>query len=271
MAEHFFHLSKIQSRLALLAAGTVALAAAALAQTAPQAPPAQAFAYEVASVKPHKAGDGSMWWRTAPDGFSASGVSLENLIMDAYGLVMPDQLSGLPEWAKSDSFDIEAKMDEDTAAALKKLPGVEYRRQYGLMMQSLLADRFQLKVHHETRDLPVYNLVIAKDGLKMKQAPAHGSAGYSMSNGRLEGNAVPMDSLVFSLANDVGRFVINKTGLTGNYAITLKWTPFDQSAQAETGPDIFAALEEQLGLKLVSAKGPVDTIVVDRVEKPSPN
>jgi len=212
-----------------------------------------------------------MMWRTTQDGFFTSGVSVEDLIQGAYELNMPDQISGLPGWAKTNSFDIEAKMDEDTAAAYKKLSRDERGRQQDLMMQAVLAGRFQLKVHHEIRQLPVYDLVIAKDGLKMKPASANASISWSMGNGRFEGKSVPLDGLVYSLSNDVGRFVIDKTGLTGNYAIALKWTPDGQQETADSGPDIFAALEEQLGLKLVPAKGPVDTIVVDRIEKPSPN
>jgi uncharacterized protein (TIGR03435 family) len=80
-----------------------------------------------------------------------------------------------------------------------------------------------------------------------------------------------MDTLVGNLSDTTGRYVINKTGLTGSYDFTLQWTPFAQQGQADSGPSIFAAIQEQLGLKLVPAKGPVDTIVVDRVEKPSPN
>ena len=258
----------------LIVAAAVLLSSPLLAQTsapAPQSAPAKTPAYDVVSVKPHKDIDGSMWWRSAPDGMSASGIHLENLIMSAYGLIVSDQIVGLPGWADSATFDIQAKMGDDTFAALQKLPRKERYHQQDLMLQSLLADRFQLKIHHETRQLPVYDLVIAKDGLKMQPAPAGEHGSWSTDNGRFNGKAVPLDSFVFSLSNEVGRLVVNKTGLTGNYTIALKWTPFDQQGQADSGPSIFAALEQQLGLKLVSAKGPVDTIVVDHVEKPSPN
>ena len=272
MTERVFQLPKSRSRH-LLAAAALAALAAGCAKSAPQGTTAQLATYEVVSIKPHQANaNGSIWeWRTADDGFSASGVALKNLIMNAYGLTMPSQISGLPGWADSDGFDIEAKMDEDTTAALKKLPKEERVRQNGLMMQSLLADRFQLKIHHETKALPVYDLAIAKGGLKMKKAPADEPEGYSVGSGRLEGKSVPIDSFMGSLAYEVGRLVVNKTGLTGSYSITLKWTPDGEQETADSGPSIFAAIKEQLGLKLVPAKGPVDTIVVDRVEKPSPN
>jgi len=261
------------------------------AQTPPAAtstqkgPGAQTFAYEVVSVKPSKpaAAQGvQMWWRTTPDGFSASGTTVENLMVDAFGLLLTDQIVNLPAWGSSDRLDIEAKMDEDTSAAFKKLSKDEKRSQNEQMLQSMLADRFQLKVHHETRDLPIYELVAAKSGLKMTESPGKTNSGWSMGNGSFQGKAVPIDSFVFSLSNEVSRLVVNKTGLKGNYEIALKWAPDEMrasadasnaasSSSADSGPSIFAALEEQLGLKLVSSKGPVDVIVVDHIERPSQN
>jgi uncharacterized protein (TIGR03435 family) len=227
--------------------------------------------FEVVSIKPHKSGENAVWSSTTLDRFSTSGVSAGDLICSTYHLIMPDQISGLPEWSNSGSFDIEAKLDEDTAAALHKLPREERARQWELMMQAVLADRFQLKVHHETKDLPVYDLVVAKSGLKIKQSPANMSGGWSLGLGKFEGKGVPIDEFTRTLSNLVGRLVVNKTGLTGNYAMTLKWTPDGTPESADSGPDIFAALVEQLGFKLEHAKGPVDTIVVDYIEKPSPN
>lgn len=259
----------------LIVTACAALALPLLAQTSAAAlqtaPPAKPLAYEVVSIKPHKSLNDPIWWRPFPDGFSATGITLKMVIMNAYALVMPEQIVGLPGWADSNKFDIQAKMDEDTTAALQKLPPKERRQEQNLMMQSMLADRFQLKVHRETRELPVYDLVIAKDGLKMQAAPAGVTAGYVMYPSWLKGKAVRIDSFAYSLSNVVGRMVVNKTGLTGSYAIALKWTPDGQQESADSGPSIFAAVEEQLGLKLVPAKGPVDTIVVDHVEKPSPN
>ncbi|MEI9968525.1 MAG: TIGR03435 family protein [Terracidiphilus sp.] len=205
MRKRFFSVFTSMAKLTLLVAGSIALAMPAFAQSAPQDVPANTLAYDVVSVKPHQTtSNGGMSWQTTSDGFSASGIGLENLITTAYGLVMPDQIAGLPGWAHSDTFDIEAKMDEDTAAAMKKLPKPEFRRAYLSMMQSLLADRFQLKVHHETRELPVYNLVIAKGGSKMKEAAAGEKGWMSMSSKQMSATAVDTHSLTFSLANDVG-------------------------------------------------------------------
>lgn len=274
MAQGALLLTFPQSRIVFLAAASMTLAALSLAQAYSPVSTAAAStklpAYDIVSVKPHKSSSGG-GVRIAPDGEYIEGTTVSNLIMNAYELTMPSQISDLPAWADSDEFDIEAKMDEYTTAAIQKLPQDERWREQDLMMQALLADRFQLKVHHETRELPVYDLVIAKGGPKMKAAPADLHSGWSMGNGRFEGKSVPIDSLVYGLSNTVGRVVTNKTGLTGNYGITLKWTPDGQQETADSGPSIFAALEEQLGLRLVAAKGPVDTIVVDHLEKPSPN
>jgi uncharacterized protein (TIGR03435 family) len=264
---------KPQARIMPLSALALTLAAAMSAQSqspAPQPASAAPFSYEVVSIKPHK-GDRGPAWRSTGDSFLASDSLVTGLIMGAYDLVNPDQISGLPGWAASDAFDIVGKMDEQTAAAMHNLPINERKERQGAMLQALLADRFQLKVHYETRELPVYNLVIAKGGSKLKEAAAGERAWMSMSPTRLTATAFGMHELVYSLSNDVGRVVIDKTGLTGGYDFTLNWTPDGQQETADSEPDIFTAVEEQLGLKLVPAKGPVDTVVVDRIERPSPN
>ncbi len=248
------------------------------ASTANPSNPA-AFTYEVVSIKPYKASDAgiSMWWRTTPDGFSAEGFDLANLIHNAYNIVMDDQLTGLPPWANSDRYSLDAKMDEDTAAAFKKLTPDERGKTQDAMLQAVLADRFQLKLHTETRELPIYNLIIAKGGLKLTESPKDKNYGYSVGPGKMSGNGIEMDSLAYSLSNEVGRIIVDKTGLTGKYDIDLKWQPDamqagpNASAGADALPDLFSALQEQLGLKLEPAKGPVDVYVIDHAEKPSEN
>ena len=233
------------------------------------------FTYDVVSVKPSKPGNG-MWWRTTKDGFSTGNANAISLLMNAYGLLMTDQVEGLPGWADSDTFDVEAKMDEETVAALEKLPRNEKSHQQELMLQDLLTDRFKLKVRHDTKELPIYALVIAKGGLKIKESPDAADPHYTMGMGpgggwQIDGHGMAIESLTMSLTGQVGRIIVDKTGLTGKYDITLKWTPEWQQGTADSGPSIFAALEEQLGLKLESTKGPVDTIVVEHVEKPEAN
>lgn len=254
-----------------------AAAPSSSANPANSASPAS-FSYEVVSIKPYKdTGAGfSMWWNSTKDGFSAKGVDLATLIRDAYDIVMEDQLTGLPPWAKSDRYSLDAKMDEETAAAFDKLPRDQKDRIEDAMLQATLADRFQLKLHKETRELPIYNLVVAKGGLKIQPTPEGKNMGYSVGMGKLNGNGIELDNLAYSLSGQVGRLIVNNTGLDGKYTIDLKWQPDSMGAgtaesNAEPLPDLFTALEEQLGLKLEPAKAPVDVYIVDHVEKPSEN
>jgi uncharacterized protein (TIGR03435 family) len=199
------------------------------------------------------------------------------LIVLAYGLHTQDEIVNLPAWARTDGFDIKSKTDEETAAAFKKLPDAEVDRKLQPMLQSLLADRFQLKIHRELRQLPVYNLLVAKGGPKIKLSTKAGVGGSGMSNGYISGDGVPVSTLAFNLSNEIDRQVIDKTGLTGNYDFKLTWTPDemkaapDSSASSDSGPSVFAAIQEQLGLKLEPAKGSVDVYVIDHIEKPSEN
>jgi uncharacterized protein (TIGR03435 family) len=234
-------------------------------------------AYDVVSVKPHKADDPAVGsrWRTAPTGFSAN-VSVRSLIMSAYNLIMLDQISGLPDWAERENFDVEGKLDADTAEVFGKLSRSDQTRQRQLMMQDLLADRFRLRVRLETKDLPVYNLVVAKNGLKMKESPPSENSGYSMGMdsmgmGRINSKAMEVAALVASLSNPVGRKIIDKTSLTGKYEVNLTWAWNDEPGSGDNGPSIFTALQEQLGLKLESARAPIDVVVIDHIERPSEN
>jgi len=256
-------------------------ASAAPSNSASTAVPASfARVFDVVSIKPHPRGPGLSYgfgWKTAPEGFSATGINTAMLIVLAYGLHSPDEIVDLPAWATTDGQDIKAKTDEETAAALRKLPDPEVDRILQPMLQSMLADRFQFKIHRETRPLPVYDLVVAKGGPKLKLSSSNDRSGAAMSNGYISGNGVPISSLAFDLSNEIGRQVIDKTGLTGVYNYELKWTADemraaqDSSDSQDSGASVFAAIQEQLGLRLESAKGPVDVIVVDHVERPSEN
>ena len=281
-------------RLVLLAVGCMVVALPVLGQGA--AADAKRPAFDVAAIKLNKAGHGWMLSGT-PDGYSTTNAPLKMLIKYAYDLKMDDQISGLPGWADSAHFDIKAKMDEDTLAAFKKLSMDDGMKQRRSMMQSLLEDRFQLKVHHVSKQLPIYELVVAKGGAKLKDADLkneypngtkgqNGAARVVMSsNGdvHLKAQSMLASGLANMLSGFLHREVVDKTGLAGKYDFTLDWSPEenemlappsgkqDVSASAPSGPSIFTALQEQLGLKLESTKGPVDTIVVDHVEMPSEN
>jgi uncharacterized protein (TIGR03435 family) len=240
------------------------------------------LAFEVASIKPGNSGDERSGFYLQPGGrLTASNVSLKRLISYAYD-VRDHQIAKGPTWLDVDAFTVEAKPDSAFTLPRGPLPpgppspaqSAPSRR----MMQSLLADRFQLAVHRESRELPVFELALAKGGSKLKSAAARQGLPDGLlhgGRGQVEGIAVPMWVVTFMLTQEVGRSVIDKTGLGGHYDFELKWTP--ETARRESPdalpelPSLFTALQEQLGLRLESAKGPVEIIVVDRAEKPDAN
>jgi uncharacterized protein (TIGR03435 family) len=241
------------------------------------------------------------------------------VLQQAFG-VEEDRILGAPGWVKSNRWDIEAKVAPEDAPKLEKLKA-EQRRQ---MLLPVLVERFNLKYHVEQRELPTYALVIAKGGPKLTEskpdetgphefpdpkagpaAPGHeppGNAGptgpgkdpmgrrgmVSIGPGRIDAHGGGMEFLAHSLSFNVGRTVLDETGLKGRYDFTLQWTP-DQGmmptggpggeggpahgdvAADAGGPSLFTALEEQLGLKLESQKGTVDVIVIDHIDAPSEN
>jgi uncharacterized protein (TIGR03435 family) len=230
--------------------------------------------FEVASVK-SVGFDGRVTMAPQPNGLSAWGVTARMLIRNAYR-VPEFQIEGGPTWINEDRFAVEAK-------ASKVGPG-----ELPLMIQSLLEDRFKLKVHHETRELPVYALVADKNGPRLKLAANQDTPpeqrGFNVRDGLVEGSAVNITQIVNVLRTLTGRPVLDQTGATGLFDIHLEWTadinpanPFgpggpDVAPPADSsGLTLFSALQQQLGLKLQSTKGPVDIIVIDGIEKPSEN
>jgi uncharacterized protein (TIGR03435 family) len=239
---------------------------------------APAPGYEVASIKPDKSEHEGETMQLLPDGFRWTNFPVASLIQSAYGVTMENQIEGLPSWAKSDPYDYEAKADAKTAESWKDLSYKEQWKKQEPLMQSLLADRCQLKVHRETRQMAVYDLVIAKGGLKMKEAapdePSTEAMGSTMSSSNATMRAESTDTISLAFQGDVGRMIVDKTGLDGKkFDFELAWADDRRSgeATADAGPSIFTALEEQLGLKLVPAKGPVEVVVIDHIERPSPN
>jgi len=239
------------------------------------------FVYDVVSIRPykHEGGPISVWGRETPDGFTDQGDTLMSLLDRAYPILRLDQLDGLPQWGLWDYYNVEAKMDEETAAALQKLPQEQQKEIRRSMMQALLVDRFKLKVHKITRELPVYNLVVAKGGTKFKETPAGKEDNLMVGWGEISGDGIAIDhGILMNISSDTGRFVVNKTGLTGKYSFSLKWNPLaghdvpgEIADQFAGRTDIFTAFEKQLGLKFEPGKGPVDVYVIDHVEEPSAN
>jgi len=246
-----------------------------VAQAAGQANATPPPAFDVAAIRLHDPAphEGSHIYSSPKDGnFKTVNVSLLAIVQFAYAI--PDsRILDVPGWMKSQPFDIEAKSDDSVNEFLGKLSSEEAKPLKLAMIQALLAEWFKLTVHRETRVLPVYELVVAKGGAKLTAA----KDGLLINHGRGHLNAQGMTTAAIAqeLARDVGRVIVDKTGIDGRFDIDLRWTPDDVastgSAAADAPPSIFTALEEQLGLKLVAAKGPVEVLVIDRVEMPTAN
>jgi uncharacterized protein (TIGR03435 family) len=261
----------------------LAVSLTSVAQTDPSARPE----FAVASVKRNHAnccagyglGDGKL---------HGNDVTLRTLIAWAYQ-VQQFQISGGPSWIASDRFDVEAKTEDQKA---------DYAH-LRLMLQSLLEDRFKVKLHRDTKELPVYSLVVAKGGPKIRLSPdqtspdAHGPAptgagpnrgGLQVGAGMLIGNAVSLPQFATILSRTaLDRLAIDKTNLAGRFDIQLQWAFDTRESPSDPGgttpspaspsdyPSIFTAIQEQLGLKLESSRGPVEVLVIDHAERPSQN
>jgi uncharacterized protein (TIGR03435 family) len=252
--------------------------------------------FEAVSIKPSKSGNIRGAMHPSPGGrLTATNVTAKALIQWAYS-IREFQLSGVPGWAESERFDVTAKSDGSPRYDFLK-PELE------TMFQSVLAERFKLTVHRDSKELPIYSLIVAKNGPKIHavdegdcpEVPTPQNPCRSLRTnqfGQMTGEKAPMGALAVILTNFMGRIVVDKTGLKGSYSYVLNWTRYLQQAQSEGGPSptgvdrpisqtpfdpasvqpaISTALEEQLGLKLESGKGPVETIVIDHLERPSQN
>lgn len=238
--------------------------------TAPS--PQQTPAYEVATIKPPGPNDYAM--------------PLRVYIQVAFGI--PGNSTGWvigPDWINSARYVIHGKPPDSIREAMQKMTPAQRGKEDGLMMQGLLAERFKLKAHFETRVMPVYQLTVAKGGPKLKANPDAGKGMAAVSPSMVRGKDVPVHVLCGMLESvpDIGgRVVVDKTGLSGTYDFLLKWTPMEAAAPSNgvsattPSPDaenasLFTAIEEQLGLKLVPTKGPGQVLVIDHIERPSDN
>lgn len=269
----------------------IGVAHAPIAQAQSQAPTRLQF--DVASVKPDESGRaGSDGFQVAYGTLTVRNVSLKMLIQAAYRTQGPRILGG-PTWLSSDRYDVIAKG-----------PATANKEQVWLMLQSLLADRFKVHLHSESKDLPIYELQVAKGGPKLPKRDDSdcGDASSPDPSGRLsvnpcgalvsfwapqggviQGQKVGIPELANTLTAFVDRPVVDRTGLRGTFDVELRWTPDDYHFAAgqsevphvaespEPGPSIIAAVQEQLGLKLTSVKGPIEVLVIDHAEKPTGN
>jgi uncharacterized protein (TIGR03435 family) len=273
------------------------LATIVLAALTAQAKPVSNAAlpsFEVASIKPNNSGTSNISINISPGGrFTARNVTVKKLIEDAYD-IQGFQISGAPGWLDSARYDIVAKAadsPENDPRHVSESERKTFEQQHRSRLQSLLATRFQLKTHNTSKEGPVYALVIAKNGSKLRTAQGEkpNNRGMTMRPGQLEGQGVPISFLAEDLSRQLSRIVVDDTGLAGIYDFTLKWTPDERLSQTfknagagnegagnappsgASGPSVFTAIQEQLGLKLQSEKAPVDVLVIEHVEKPSEN
>jgi bla regulator protein blaR1 len=253
--------------------------------------------YQITSIKSAQPGDlVSIFFR--PDQFAATNVTLQMLIREAYG-IQDGQISGGPEWLTTDKYDIHAKLDKSPVEPIVRFNESVPPEIPGRMLQALLADRFKLVFHRETRSLPVYALIVGENGAKLQPSTVASrqsspNAGYSGSKaegrkafvgpGQFRGQGVPLAVLVSFLGKQLGRTVLDRTGLTGNYDLTLEW-PADenrasflgktqdasQAPESSTDSSLFTSVQEQLGLKLVPQIAPLEVLVIDQVERPVDN
>lgn len=221
--------------------------------------PAQEF--EVASIRPAK-DDGNHDNDIDQGRWVTHNLTLKRLIGMAWDVDESQVLEG-PNWLDSIGYDINAKIPADDAHSKPE--------QFQHMLQALLADRFQLRIHREPREVSAFALIVARGGPKMMTAkPPQDGDNMSSNDTHVKATNVTMEAFAKRLSRDrdIGKVVVDKTGLTGRYDFELNWARAQQDADR---PGIFTALQEQLGLKLESAKVKIDAVVIDRAEKPSDN
>ena len=220
--------------------------------------------FEVASIKPHRTGGDSSDRKLLPGGrFVGNNVSVRTIIRIAFG-VEDDLIVGAPRWIDSESYDIDAKTGSAADIAPEELPK---------LMLALLEERFQFKFHRATKEASVYSLDVAKNGPKLKEHTDSSEPAMS-TNARgtkmlMKATKMSMQSLAASLKRQTGRPVEDHTGLKGEFDFELEWDRDD--TPNSVGPSILTALQEQLGLKLNAAKGSVQILAIDRVERPAEN
>jgi uncharacterized protein (TIGR03435 family) len=262
-------------RLVLAAAGLAALTVPLVIGIAKAQTQASPLRFEVATIKPAKNTGGRGGMDIYPGGgLRMDGATLRSLVAFAYD-VREEYVLGGPKWVNSDAYNLVAKPERSTAADNQSVmaPGTTGWDRMRLRLQTLLAERFRLVVHKDGKEASGFLLVVAKGGVKMKPSTTREPAGTMRDMGHITGRSGTMHMLATVLEGYLRRPVIDRTGLTEAYSYRLEYaqegpdgTPADSG-----GPDIFRALQDQLGLKLESGKVTTETIVIERAEKASAN
>lgn len=236
-------------------------------------------AFEVATVKANETGSYGSGSRFVDGKFIATNIQIRNLMQyNAFNIALP-RIVGGPKWIESSRFDIEAKVDETTLQHMEEITRSERDEMIRMLVRQLLEDRFGLKFHWEVRQMPVYVLLFEKLGPNLSTAKSPRDPASMMAiPGDFEATSATMhevaNELTQDLTRELGRVVIDRTNLSGKFDMSLKWTPentvISQSEPTNEG-SIFTAVREQLGLKLESAKAPVEVLVIDHMDRPSAN
>lgn len=259
-----------RARFALVGVCIGLLTAEGLAQV----PAGDKLAFEAASVKRNESGSTNGGVGLRPGGYLAANTLLRTMIVHAYHL-KPLQVVGGPDWIGSDRFDVQARAAQGSSDD-----------DLFQMVQTLLAERFKLVVHHEVRELPIYALVRVradgKLGPRLRPSASDCSAGtnpcgmyatsYGDRGGTITTKSRTLDDLALSLGGMLDRTVANRTELDGRYEMDLSWGGDSRTAPSmasNSAPMVFTAIQEQLGLKLEPSRGPVDVLVIDHVEHPA--
>jgi len=219
---------------------------------------AHAQSFDVASVRASHSDSEKGSIQMAKGSLTMVNAPLRRIVDAAFGIGEDRDaylLAG-PGWMVTERYDVTAKF-----------PAATSPDQARLMLQALLKERFAMKFHRETRDVPAYVLAVGKSGLKARPAAEGSAPGFNRRQGHLETRSATMAALADKLSQQSDRPVVDETAVRGSYEFTLDWTADDLQSDGQAGPSLFTAIEEQLGLKLEARKEPMDVVVVDYVEK----
>jgi len=239
---------------------------------------------DAVSIKENRSGNEQGYLSIPPNGnrIVVTNSPMFRIVGFAFNKQRNDLIEGLPEWARDLRWDIETTIAEESVATFRQMKFEQQKE----VLQQVLKERCGLEAHTGKKEVPVYALVVSKSGAKIKAvSPARSDAkspGWNLtqSTGKIEGRAIPMDALVYALSKaGLERQIIDRTGLMGQYDISLAWTPDNISPSTQDGTEnagtsrtsIFTALQDELGLKLEATKTDVDAVIVTHIARPSPN